>query len=318
MKKNIGKMLIGFCVGVILSFITIVAIAVVLLLLFFYGGPPEIERDISKYEEMISKSYELKSGLITFPEKIPESAREVDYYFSYQDTWNTPTVEVFLQCTYDEEDYHTEIQRLEHTKKKYVSGIETLIKDEDGRYPYPAYIAIDGFASSYEYALLSGERQITYIYTKNKILRNLKKVEEKYLPVQFDWRIDELDNAEKYSIYMDAGFIVDGELKGWSYNNTRDAAVDVLKYHPVEVGYNLVGVCTKLDEQGTELIQYCYYMYYDSEHDSMCGLPEEIPFEELEGYEYRGISLREDEKCFEVLYYDGTEEKTMEYEIPKV
>lgn len=208
--KGIRKYLIGFCVGAILSFITIVALAIVFLLLFFYGGPPEVVTDISKYEEMIkvSETNKLRSPLITFPEKIPESASDVDYYFSYQDTLNTPTVEIFLQCTYDEEDYYAELQRLENTTHRYGTTTATLWKIEEGRYPNPAYIAIDGLNSAYEYALLSGENQITYIYTACKHEKNLKKIEERYLPDEFDYRMDEVDDAEKYSIYtLDAHIV---------------------------------------------------------------------------------------------------------------
>ena len=52
--------------------------------------------------------------------------------------------------------------------------------------------------------------------------------------------------------------------------------------------------------------------------DSITGLPEEIQFPELEGYEYKGIALKKDKTCFQVTYYDGEVEKTLEYEIPEV
>ena len=229
-----------------------------------------------------------------------------------------PTLEVFLQCSYNEEDYQAELQRLENTKKRYGSTVRTLQKEEAGRFHYPVYIAIDGYWDSYEYALLSGERQITYVYTACKSSDSLRKIESDYLPSNYDSQMEEFTGAEGYNIYLKSVDTVNGKVVGWQEDNTRDEVVDVLQYHPISVGYNHVGVCTRLDEQDTEIIQYCYYTYYDSMQDSITGLPEEIQFPELEGYEYKGIALRKDKKCFQVTYYDGEEEKTFEYEIPEV
>ena len=123
----------------------------------------------------------IQTGFISFPETIPESATDTDFYFSFKDTWDDPTCEVSLQCTYDEKDYLSEITRLENTKKIYGSEKRFLLRDEEGRFPYPVYIAIDANDYEYEYALLTGDRQITYIYTSFMEEEYLKKIESKYL-----------------------------------------------------------------------------------------------------------------------------------------
>ncbi len=316
MRKK--KLLIGIVIGVVLSIITLVALLGVFMMFFLFGGPPVVTTNIEKYQEKIFADNNAKTGFIVFPEEIAQSAEDIDFYYYYQDTWNAPTLEVLLQCSYSEEDYSAEISRLENTKKCYGSTVRTLQKEGVGRFNYPAYIAIDGYWDSYEYALVSGERQITYIYTAYKNSENLKKVEAVYLPSNYDSQMVEFTGAEGYNIYLKSMDTINGKVIGWQEDNTRDEVVDVLRYHPISVGYNHVGVCTRLDEQDTEIIQHCYYTYYDSLHDSLYGLADQIQFQELEGYKYKEIALSKDKKRFCVTYYDGGEEKTFEYEIPKM
>ena len=246
MKKK--KILIGIIIGLVLSFITISALIGVFMMFFIWGGPPDVTTNIEKYQEKIFADNNVKTGFIVFPEEIATSAENVDFYYAYQDTWNVPTLEVFLQCSYNEEDYQAELQRLENTKKRYGSTVRTLQKEEAGRFHYPAYIAIDGYWDSYEYALLSGERQITYVYTACNSSDSLRKIESDYLPSNYDSQMEEFTGAEGYNIYLKSVDTVNGKVVGWQEDNTRDEVVDVLQYHPISVGYNRVGVCTCLDE----------------------------------------------------------------------
>lgn len=314
MKKNSKiKILIGILIGAVLGIVTLFTLGIILLMFFFFGGPPDVIKGADNYEEAITKYEDMRTGLIVFPKKIPESAEDVDFYFSYQDIWDDPTMEVFLQCKYDEEDYQSEVLRLENIQKQYGSNVRTLIPDEEGVYPYPAYVAVDGHSYSYEYALLTGEKQITYIYSSFKYANDLKKIKKEYLPSNFDSRQDYLGFGEGYSIYL-----VSKDNMGMSHDYTRDSVVEVWKHHPVTIGYNWFSVDTCLDDQDREVIQKCSYMYYKDEHDAMYGLPQEMVFTELEGYEYRYVVLNVEKTKAIVTYFDGKEEKKMEYEIPKV
>lgn len=308
------KLWIGIAIGVGISIITLGTLFVIFMLLFFFGGPADVCMDIDKYEETVTKYDNMNSALIVFPEELPESARDTDFYFSYQDTWNLPTVEVFLQCTYDEADYQAEIERLENTQKKYVSTVRTLLKDEE-RYPYPAYIAIDGYWDGYEYALLSGERQITYIYTSGKYSDDLKKVDTKYLPAEYDSRMSQYTGMEGYCIYLKRVDTMNGEAIGWECDYTRDSVVQIQERHYINIDYNLFGVCTNLMEDNTEVIEYCYIWIYEDEMDSITGLPEETQYLELQGYGFESVKLSEDKTKAIVTYYDGEEEKVFEYVI---
>lgn len=320
MKANQKKKLwIGIVIGAVISVLTLGALFVVFLLFVFLGDPPEVTTDITKYEQMLTQYDYVHTAFITFPEQLPESAQDTDFYFYYQDTWNTPTMEVFLQCTYDEADYQTELARLENTRKRYGSRVQTLIGDEEGRYPYPAYIAVDGRYGDYEYALLSGEREITYIYIADKVMDHMEKVDAAYLPSDFEnedqvWNM----NKEAYSIYLQSEMVFDGEVIGWNEDYTRDEVSEVLEHHYVEVDYNNFYVTTCLDENDAEIIQDCSYSFYKNQHDSMYGLPEKIVYTELTGYRFKSLELNEEQTKAIVTYYDGEEEKIYEYVIPEV
>lgn len=316
MKKG-QKLSLGMVVGTAISAMTLVALGIICVLAFMYGGPAEVTTDASKYSETIIQYGAMRTALITFPEELPESARGVDFYFSYKDTWNSPACEVFLQCTYDEADYQAEVERLENTKKRY-SSIQTLLRrDEEERFAYPVYIAVDGRSEAYEYALLSGEKQITYIYTSHKKQKDLHKIESKYLPADFDSRQASTRDGEGYSIYLIQEESIDRK-QGAQYDFTRDDLSEGLEFHPLAIGYNRFTVCTRLDENNQEVIRYCAYVYYEDEHDSIYGYPDEIPYEELAGYQFTSVELNENETIAIVTYYDGDEEKTWEYEIPKM
>lgn len=316
--KQKKKLWIGIAIGSVISVITLGAMFVVFILLFLYGGPAEVTTDINQYEDTMTKYEHVLTGFIVFPEQVPDSAQNTDFYFSYQDTWNAPTLEVFLQCTYDEEDYQAEIARLENTQKRYGTRVSTLLRDEEGRYSYPVYIAVDGYWDSFEYAVLSGEQQITYIYTAYKRAENLKKVDVKYLPTDYNSRQEAYTGMEGYCIYLKKVDMVGDEVVGWDCDYTRDTMVEVLEHHYVTVGYNHFYATTYLDENGTEIIKECSYSYYENRHDTMYGLPDEIVYTELAGYPFKALEINEDETVATVTYYDGAEEKSYEYQIPDV
>ena len=118
---NKKKLWIGVLVGAIISILTIATLVVVFFLWFLFGKEPsEITTNIKDYEKAMNK-YDceiIDTAFIVFPEKIPDSVKDTDFYYSYQEGWE-PSVEVYLQCTYDEKDYQAEVQRLENTKKQY-------------------------------------------------------------------------------------------------------------------------------------------------------------------------------------------------------
>lgn len=316
--KEKKKLTIGLIVGVVVGVVTLGVLFFILFLLFLFGGPTERTTDIAKYEETMSKYPYVQTGFITFPETIQESATDTDFYFSFKDTWDDPTCEVFLQCTYNAADYQAELERLENTKKQYGSVKRYLLRDEEGRFEYPAYIAIDANNYAYEYVLLTGEQQMTYIYTSFMDEVNLKKIPGQYLPSDYDSKKNQMRPMEGYSIYMGKEMYFDGKVIGRNMDYSRDEVVEVLEYHRVDIDYNHFYVCTCLDEWDNEIIQYCCYNYFDNKYDSHTELGDEIQYDELAGYRFKSVELNADMTAAIVTYFEGDEEKKMEYIIPDV
>lgn len=223
-REQKKKIWIGILAGVFVSVTLLLAIFVIGALYFFFGGSAEITKDVAEYEETMTKYSNLQTGFITFPERIPGSAENIDFYFSYQDTWDDPTCEVFLQCTYDEADYLAEVERLENTKKVYGTTERALARGAEGQFQYPAYMAIDGCNYAFEYALLTGNQQITYVYT-SFIKQSKLHFDKKYLPSDYkkaDYSVSTWEFGEGYNIYLEDVMENNGIIEGLSYDYTRE------------------------------------------------------------------------------------------------
>ena len=204
--ENKNKFWISFGIGAGVSAVTLFALFLVLLGYFFFGGVREETEDLAEYTAVMTKYTNIQSGLMTFPEEIPEHTGESRFYFSYADTWDDPTCEIFLQCAYEPEVYEAELKRLENTGKRYGS-VEKKLRREEEKFHYPAYVAIEDNNYAYEYALLSGENEITYVYLAFKEGRTIH-FDKQYLPKGYG-ESDVLkvnpDPLSGYSIYQLGG-----------------------------------------------------------------------------------------------------------------
>lgn len=310
------KLWIGIFAGIIVSVITLIGIGVVFGAYFLFGGPAQVTTDISRYEEVLWKYSNVQTGFLVFPESVPEAAQVEEFYFSYQDVWDDPACQVVLQCTYNEEDYQAEKKRLETTKKVYGSKEQTLLQAEKGIFNHPCYVAIFNNNYAYEYALLTGKQQITYIYV-SFISKDEIQFDQAYLPQ--DHELAKKADMENYSIYLSSStdYDKDGLIDSWEYDYTRDENVPVYNYHYVEIGYNTFTVTTKLDEKEREIIESCTYHSYEDKHDSLYGYPDEQEFIELAGYEFVEVSLNQEQTQAVVSYMDDGETNSMVYDIPE-
>ena len=296
--KKIGK---GILIGILLTIATLFTFVFVFLYFVFFGGPAKVTRDIKDYEEVLSNPY-AQTGYIIFPEKIPEGVIETEFYNSFRDTWNSPTLQTYLTCVYDVQAYQKEIDRLEHTYKTYGDKKKTLLRDEKKKFQYPAYIAVENAGYKYEYALLTGKNQITYISTSFIDKENVKYSED-YLPYDF---MTEEGRAfgSGYSIYYgkDTSNMIDTDY-------TRDSNPEVRDAHMEIIGDNNFFVRVFVDEQGREIIDGCAQYYYNPKTEE----DKEFTYDDLNGMEYKAMEADREKNMVIVTYLDDGEEKTREY-----
>ena len=176
-------------------------------------------------------------------------------------------------------------------------------------------MAIDNHCYAYEYALLTGETEITYVYLA-LVEHSTLHFEKKYLPKGYgESEILEIDKSplSGYCIYQAGGEGGYPLAYEGSYDYTREENVDVEHHHYEAVGYNRCSVCTVLDEEDTERIADCSYIYYENAIASVNSLPEGNSYIDLAGYPF--VSLEVDKERMEayVTYLDNGQEKVRTY-----
>ncbi|MBP5600334.1 MAG: hypothetical protein J6X48_08725 [Lachnospiraceae bacterium] len=213
--KKGKKIFIGVLIGLGVSIMTLFVAFVVFMIYFFVGDPVKVTKGADKYENTMNKYTKevvgkVHTGLYTFPETIPDSAfldgKEPVFYFSYKDTFNSPTCEVYLECEYSKEDYEKEIGRLRDkipSKEEDPKLTEYLKYEEPGRFSNPVYIALDKNGHSYEYAMDLGDNKIAYIYTSYKQrLSKIKAIPKEYLPNDFEKSFVNLGWRDGFNVYL--------------------------------------------------------------------------------------------------------------------
>ena len=203
------------------------AIIVVLALVFIIKGVIEL---VTEY--FIDKApYENVSGVENYDKadivKVYGSDLDSEFLIFPDDTDSmiNPTFEgklkkgffdtkgyIILQARYDENDYQKEVDRL--SKVQYeVSDIILGVRYDEKSYGLPAYVAMDGHSSVYEYALVDEEKcEIVYILLSHPNLDELEgykdylKLDESKYKEEITW--------DKFSIY--ARHFEDGEYVEYS------------------------------------------------------------------------------------------------------
>lgn len=304
MKRKLQKMAKGFFIGMCLIGATMFVGLWVFLYLVFMGGPAKITTDLADYEEVLANPY-VQTGYIVFPEKLPEGIEEAEFYNNFRDTIFSPTTQTYLKCKYDEQTYQQEIWRLENTSKTYGNRKMELLRDEKKKFQYPAYIAVENAAHKYEYALLTGEREIVYIST-SYIDKEKIHFSETYLP--YDFMTEEgREFGSGYSIYYSS---VSTSTIHTDYS--RDPMPEVTDGHSRMIDDDFFVVRVKLDSQGREIITECAFCLYEIES---CEELEEVVYHELDGMEYKDLEVDYEKNIATVTYLDGEQECTYDFDL---
>lgn len=300
-RKKIMK---GLLWGVFLTGLTFFVFITVVLWLFLTGGPEKKTTDINRYGEIFGWS--TMSGMLVFPEEVSEDVVETDFYYSYRNSLFDTTYQIYFQCTYEPEAYEKEIARLESVHKIYGGTEKKLLRDEENKYNYPAYIAIENHHDRYEYALVTGKNQITYISTA---YINEEEVifDKDYLPLDYMTEVGK-NFTSGYCLYIT--YMSD---EGIDYDNTRNETAEVTNAHMEQIDDSYFFVRTVLDENNKEIIDECSFDYYESLMDEECDM---TSYSDINGMEYRDLRLNEDRTKAIVVYFDGSEEKEFVVELP--
>ena len=179
----------------------VLLISATLALCWLLRGPnSKTTRDVSLYGQWeLPEKY---STLAVFPEKIPETAQKVTYYYKYQSGWNRPMCQIFLKCTFSEEEFAAEAERVRNIQIQTESGILGVKYDAES-FVYPAYTAIEGYDFCYEYVLINEpEYQIIYAYAMNTMYADVG-FDRKYLPDDYMANFTDIsvDGLDRYTIY---------------------------------------------------------------------------------------------------------------------
>lgn len=111
---------------------------------------------------------DLDSSLAVFPSYETAARGSASYEAIFRRGLFDTDGRIVLECAYGTEDIADEIERLRTLSMTISYGDQEVTNEVryDGEsYSYPAYITIDGFGSTYEYALVITERRtIVYLY----------------------------------------------------------------------------------------------------------------------------------------------------------
>lgn len=152
----------------------------------------EIIKDIQNYGFEGFKGY---SNLNIFPEEISDNASAIQYLNEYEDQLFDPYYQIYLSCTYTQEHYLDEIERLSEIQEEYKGEVHD-VKYNTNDFIFPAYVSIFADDHCYEYALVDSDNlTIHYVYTQFAKEKDIK-FDLEYLPVNY---MEESDNG--FSIY---------------------------------------------------------------------------------------------------------------------
>lgn len=139
--------------------------------------------DIENYDKnYFLKTYggDLDSNLSIFPDD-KSILKKADFSSSIQTNLFDSDGYILLKSKYSKENFENEISRIKDLNATIYENCNdnakthtNYVKYDDKSYQYPAYITIDGFGHTYEYALINeNDLEIIYIYLSYPETNNL-------------------------------------------------------------------------------------------------------------------------------------------------
>ena len=191
----------------------------VMSMLFLDYSKPMTRVDGAEYydkEKLVEEfSGDMTSYFFLFPDDLGNS-EEADFVYEYKTTLLDTDGWFFLTAEYSDEAFEAEIERLSEVTctldHNDIHSVKSVIYDED-MYNYPAYIAIDGYCHTYEYALIDeAENRVIYVLLGYPDPDELSEYSD-YLksdPKEYD--LGNSSTLERFCIYSVKDPNVDGYL----------------------------------------------------------------------------------------------------------
>ena len=175
---------------------------IIMILLLVVFVPAESKVGIEHYnKEKILEEYssDIDSALFLFPDDTEGMTKQTFVSSLKSGLFDTDGY-LILQTKYSKEDYEAEVARLSNVKC-LVMGTEVAVRYDTERYSLPAYVAVDGFDSVYEYALVNVENcEITYVLLSYPEAIDLSNYQE-YLKLDMsEYKVK--DTLNRFSIYV--------------------------------------------------------------------------------------------------------------------
>lgn len=305
MSDKKKKVLKWVFIGIGLTVLTITAVLILFVYLFLFGGPKKVIKNVDRYDVIFDEPG-VHSGYMAFPEHIDkDQVVSTEFYHSYQDTLFTPTIETYLQCIYTDEGYEKEIERLRNVKKQCKNEVKTLLSDDENLFQYPAFIAVLNAANTYEYALLTGENEITYVCTMYTLEKDVH-FDQSYLPK--DYMSDENRSfGSGYSIYYTK--VTPDAIES---DYTRNEKPDIFDAHQKGIGKDSFVCYTIYNESGEEVITgVSFFLFHDvNKEDTVTEFPVE------DDMIYKGIDYNDERNGIIITYEKDGKLQTKEYVKP--
>jgi len=216
-KKNRRKTIFIVLGAVCTSIIAMICFGLIILGLLSLGNENYTTIEVSNYgihEGHIDGEKEgLRGGLYIFPKEISIDAKDVSFLYSCGGGGFATDYQQFLKCTYSDEEYRAEINRLKNIKCEINTKNGAVINHAEysnTKFNYPAYITVYGSGKTYEYALCNEDTK-TIIYVYLQIITNDKVAFTKeYLPIEYQGEKQLLDNnsmgnTDIYHYYLGNG-----------------------------------------------------------------------------------------------------------------
>ena len=180
----------------------------VLSMLFFdYAKPMNDVEGLDKYDKQYLTeefSGDMTSHFFLFPDDL-SNTEDADFRYEYKVGLLDTDASFFLTATYSDEAFEAEVERISGITCTVNDGNEdhtqAVIYDED-MYRYPAYIAIDGYCHTYEYALIDeANSRVIYVLTSYPDPEHLKEYSDflKKDPKAYD--LGNTSTLDRFCIY---------------------------------------------------------------------------------------------------------------------